>query len=348
MEHFDICNSIYYILIVFYVDVFVHIYQQVDQQKQYLEKLKEDDKKKQEEQEKNKKQTIIDQLEIMLENIKKRKNNEEQEEEEEKQEQEEQIRDDKPPDFLRDTDPIFLSTNIKSTILLKTLLLIIIYVLLLLNVIPTYFTFYFSLIAIFNAIVNIFLNVIYIIYLKYNHSLADDMKDKSFYTVFTMVVFYITQFSLAVLTILLAIRDIYSTPIQLPYLCLLLYSLFFILYAYLCCSMYVQYLNLKKQVNNDASTFKNIHQCLTYCMILNLLIYGTTLLVSVFNFVDYIKIFAIVSIISGSLTLLFTLIYSYFIKDKIANLDYLQLMKIKIVQSSEVLFLHVYTLVLWD
>ena len=51
MEHFDICNSIYYILIVFYVDVFVHIYQQVDQQKQYLEKLKEDDKKKQEEQE---------------------------------------------------------------------------------------------------------------------------------------------------------------------------------------------------------------------------------------------------------------------------------------------------------
>ena len=86
--------------------------------------------------------------------------------------------------------------------------------------------------------------------------------------------------------------------------------------------MYVQYLNLKKQVNNDASTtFKNIHQCLTYCMILNLLIYGTTLFVSVFNFVDYIKIFAIVSIISGSLTLLFTLIYSYFIKDKIANLD---------------------------
>ena len=125
--------------------------------------------------------------------------------------------------------------------------------LLLLNVIPTSFKFYFSLIAIFNAIVNIFWNVIYIIYLKYNHSLADDMKDRSFYTVFTMVVFYITQFSLAVLTILLAIRDIYSTPIQLPYLCLLLYSLFFILYAYLCCSMYVQYLNLKKQVNNDAS-----------------------------------------------------------------------------------------------
>ena len=104
MEHFDICNSIYYILIVFYVDVFVHIYQQVDQQKQYLERLKEDDKKKQEEQEKNKKQTIIDQLEIMLENLKKPKSNEEQQEEEQEQEQ---IRDDKPSDFLRDTDPIF-------------------------------------------------------------------------------------------------------------------------------------------------------------------------------------------------------------------------------------------------
>ena len=251
----------------------------------------------------------------MLENIKNPKSNEVQEEEEEQ----EQIRDDKPPDFLRDTDPIFLSTNLKSTVLFKTLTVIIIYVLLILNVIPTYFKFYFSLIAIFNAIVNIFWNVIYIIYLKYNHSLADDMKDKSFYTVFTMVVFYITQFSLAVLTILLAIRDIYSTPIQLPYLCLLLHSLFFILYAYLCCSMYVQYLNLKKQVNSDASTI--LHQCLTYCMILNLLIYGTTLLVSVFNFVDYIKIFAIVSIITGSFTLLFTFIYSFFIMKKIMKLD---------------------------
>ena len=148
------------------------------------------------------------------------------------------------------------------------------------------------------------------------------MKDKSFYTVFTMVVFYITQFSLAVLTILLAIRDIYSTPIQLPYLCLLLYSLFFILYAYLCCSMYVQYLNLKKQVNNDASTtFKNLHQCLMYCMILNLLFYGTKLLVSVFNFVNYSKFFAIVNIIYGSLTVLFTLIYSFFIMNKIMKLD---------------------------
>ena len=309
-----VCNLIYYIVLVFYIDIFVHIYQQVDQQKLYLENLKEEDKKKQEEQEQKSKQTIIDQLEIMLENIKNPKSNEEQE-------QEEQKRDDKPPDFLRDTDPIFLSTNLKSTILFKTLPVIIIYVLLLLNVIPTSFKFYFSLIAIFNAIVNIFWNVIYIIYLKYNHSLADDMKDRSFYTVFTMVVFYITLFSLAVLTILLAIRDIYSTPIQLPFLCLLLHSLFFILYAYLCSSMYVQYLNLKKQVNNDASTFKNIHQCLTYCMILNLLIYGTTLLVSVFNFVDYIKIFAIASIISGSLTLFLTFIYSYFIKDKIANLD---------------------------
>ena len=252
----------------------------------------------------------------MLENIKNPKNNEEQEEEDQ---EEEQIRDDKPPDILKENDHIFLSTKFKSAVLLKTLSVIIIYVLLLLNVIPTSFKFYFSLIAIFNAILNIFWNVIYIIYLKYNHSLADDMKDKSFYTVFTMVVFYITQFSLAVLTILLAIRDIYSTPIQLPYLCFLLYSLFFILYAYLCCSMYVQYLNLKKQVNNDAST--TLHQCLTYCMILNLLIYGTTIFVSVFNFDDYIKTFAIVSIISGSLTLLFTLIYSFFVKNKIANLD---------------------------
>ena len=83
--------------------------------------------------------------------------------------------------------------------------------------------------------------------------------------------------------------------------------------------MYVQYLNLKKQVNSDASTI--LHQCLTYCMILNLLIYGTTLLVSVFNFVDYIKIFAIVSIITGSFTLLFTFIYSFFIMNKIMKLD---------------------------
>ena len=185
MEHFDVCNSIYYILIVFYIDIFLHIYQQVDQQKQYLEILKENDENKREEQEKNKKQRIIDKLEKMRENIGKTMNNEDEEEEEEEQ------RDEKPPDFLREKDPIFLSTNFKSAVLYNTFNLIIIYFILVVNIIPTYFNFYFSLYAIFGAIVNSFWNVIYILYLKYNHSLADDMKDKSFYTVFTMVVFYI-------------------------------------------------------------------------------------------------------------------------------------------------------------
>ena len=41
-----VCNLIYYIVLVFYIDIFVHIYQQVDQQKLYLENLKEEDKKK--------------------------------------------------------------------------------------------------------------------------------------------------------------------------------------------------------------------------------------------------------------------------------------------------------------
>ena len=82
MLHFDICNSIYYILIVFYVDVFVHIYQQVDQQKQYLKIWKETIKKNKRNKNKKKKKTIIDQLEIMLENIKNPKSNKAQEEEE--------------------------------------------------------------------------------------------------------------------------------------------------------------------------------------------------------------------------------------------------------------------------
>ena len=40
------------------------------------------------------------------------------------------------------------------------------------------------------------------------------------------MIFYLTQFSLPVVTILFAIQDMYSTPIHIPYLCVLVHLIF--------------------------------------------------------------------------------------------------------------------------
>ena len=339
-KYSTVCNSMYFIILVFYIDVYIHIKEHLSIQSLYFEVKKEERIQliqRIRAQKKSKK------LEKALEKVKKlnerlQKRNEKQRngtynEEEQKKEEEEQKKEDeeerkkeeeeekeKEPELIQDTDPIAVSTKLKAAIVSTTFNLICVYVLLVLNIIPNAFKNYFSRYAIYCVFINFLFNFWYILHLKNNNSTDDDMKDISFFNVSAMVIFYMTLFSISFLTLLLALQNIFSKPLRLlNSMCLLLYSLFFILYAYLCYSMYVQYSYFKEveygKVYSDPvtfSSFKNLHEYLTYSMILNFFIYGIIVLFSSLKFVDYSMIVAIIGMLSGSFTLFYTFKYLYF------------------------------------
>jgi len=226
----------------------------------------------------------------------------------------------KDPEYLKDTDPIVISTSLKTKVFVRTLTIILIYGLLVLNIIPNFLKFYFSILAIFNAIAYIVSNVSYMSYDNKKRSTEADTEEISFYDLSTKIIYYLTLFSIPVLIILLAIQDMFSPPIQLPYLCVVVQLLFFILYAYLCYSIYVQYSNLKYFVKTDiyddpstCSKFKKIHEYIMYSMILNFFVYGILVILSALNYVDQYNILALVGILSGTFTLSCTLTYWYFV-----------------------------------
>ena len=333
-----VCNLIYYIILVFFIEVLVHVQIQIKNQLRYLENEIEQDKqrrelseiqkerKKQEkelEKLKKKNEKEMKELQKLHEQLRRKMNGEKEEvqQEQEEEEEEEKEEEEKKEEFLKHTDPIFISSFVKFVVLLTSYNICIVYILLLVNIIPTSFKYYFSIYCIYSAIVNIISNACYILYLKINKTTNDDMRNITFYNVSTMVIFYLTLFSISFITLLLAIQDMFNKSIRLlNSTCLLLYSIFFILYAYLCYLIYLEYLNSKKKETGDVysdpsiySTFKNLHGYLTYSMILNFFIYGIIVLSNAFSFVNFTKISAIVGILSGSLTLLCTLRYMFFV-----------------------------------
>ena len=288
------CFTTYLILIVFFIDVFIHILFHVASQTSHF-------------------QTVVQKEKDIRESIR-------QEREEILSKPIKERYEIKDPEYLKVTDPIVISTSLKTQVLVRTLTIICVYGLLVLNIIPNFFKFYFSILAIFNAIAYIVSNVSYMSYDNKKRSTEAVAEEISFYDLSTKIIYYLTLFSIPVLTILLAIQDMFSPPIQLPYLCVVVQLLFFILYAYLCYSIYVQYSNLKYFVKTDIyddpstfSKFKSIHEYIMYSMILNFFVYGIIVILSALSYVDRYNILALVGIISGTLTLSCTLTYWYFV-----------------------------------
>ena len=112
------CYTTYYILIVFFIDLFVHILFHAAQQSLYILAIKQKDDVIRQQVKQERMEMLIDELKRQRqgEKINKRRKT-------------------KEPKYLKDTDPIVISINLKISVLTTTLSVIIIYGLLVLNII---------------------------------------------------------------------------------------------------------------------------------------------------------------------------------------------------------------------